>query len=405
MASASAVQNSESGVRSTFSAPIPAGSAEVTPIESKAPSVIESILLWLIAAVVFIFVIARFGSFWHMVETFADNKAYIGAAKHILRDWDLANAADIKQFWGLSYLIAGLSLFHVPLRYGFFLVCAGSSLGSMLLARKLWGGWIALFFAVLNITWIQASYLGGSEPLFLLLLFLSFWQSRKEHWVTAAALAALATVVRPLGFLALVGIGLTLLLRKDIKKAAACTGAAAVIGLLYLLPFWIFVHDPLFQVHHYKQEDWHGGSPVGWPFHGIVVSLIHNREPWTNVILTTGWVVFAAAGFCAMIWKLRISTLSHQGGGRQGSGSLLSGRPAEYLFGFAYLIFLFCYDSQWARAEFPRFVIPVLPFLLASLETWLPKRRLVIYPLAVVSAVLGAASALGVRNIMAGLHH
>jgi len=402
-ASASAVQNYDSGIRSTFSAPVPAGSAELRSIESEAPSAIESIVLWLIAAAVFIFVIARFESFWHMVETFADNKAYIGAAKAVLSRF--SSYADIKQFWGLPYLIAGLSLLHVPLRYGLFFVCAGSSLASTLLAKRLWGGWIAVFFALLNITWIQASYLGGSEPLFLLLLFLSFWQSRKEDWVNAAVLAALATVVRPLGFLALMGIGLTLLLRKEIWKAALCTAVAMLIGLLYLLPFWIFLHDPLFQVHHYKQEDWHGGSPVGWPFHGIVVSLIHNRQPWTNIILTTGWIAFAAVGFCMMIAKLRVPTLFLQSPERQGSGNLMSGRPAEYWFAFSYLIFLFCYDSQWVRAEFPRFLIPVLPFLLVALERWLPKRRYVIYPLAVVSAVLGAASALGVRNVMAALHH
>ena len=392
-------------MRPAISQPVPASHTEAGPAESRTPSVSESILLWLIAAVVFILVIARFQSFWYMVETFADNKAYIGAAKWVLRHWDLADAADIKQFWGLSYVIAGLSLLHIPLRYGFFFVCTGSSLGSMLMARKLWGDWIALFFALLNITWIQASYLGGSEPLFVLLLFLSFWQSRKEHWVSAAVLAALATVVRPLGFLALVGIGMTLLLRKEICKAALCTAVAMLIGLLYLAPFWIFLHDPLFQVHHYKQEDWHGGAPVGWPFHGILATLVHNREPWTNVIFTTGWILFAVLGFCMMIAKLRTPTLSLESPERRGWSNRMKERPAEYWFAFSYLIFLFCYDSQWVRAEFPRFLIPVLPFLLVALERWLPKRRFVIYPLAVASAVLGAFSALGVRNVMAALHH
>lgn len=401
MAPTSAVQKPHSGIRPRFSAPVPARSTEAKPFESHAPSLFEFIVLWVIAAAVFILVIARFQSFWHMVETFADNKAYIGAAKALVSNF--GSYADIKQFWGLPYAMVAISAFHVPLRFSLLFICMASSLAGMLLARKLWGDWIALFFALLNITWLQTSYLGGAEPLFLVLLLLSFWQSRKERWVSAAVLAALATVVRPLGFLALVGIGVTLLLRKEIKKAALCTGVALLIGLLYVLPFWIHFHDPLFQIHHYKQEDWHGGAPIGWPFHGIVVSLIHNREPWTNVLLTTGWVVFAVVGFCAMIAKLWIPTLSLQSPGPQGWGNLMKERQAEYLFAFSYLIFLFCYDSQWARAEFPRFVMPVLPFLLVALEPWLPKRRFVIYPLAVVSAVLGAASAIGVHNIIAGL--
>lgn len=66
------------------------------------------------------------------------------------------------------------------------------------LSWRLWDGWIAGFFAILNFDWLQRSYLGGSEPLFVALLFGSFLAVRKERWLLAALPASLATIVRPL---------------------------------------------------------------------------------------------------------------------------------------------------------------------------------------------------------------
>lgn len=88
--------------------------------------------------------------------------------------------------------------------------------------------------------------------MFVLLLFGSFWFGRKEpqeRWILAAVLAALATVTRAVGIFALVALGLNLLLRKEYRKLTVCIALAALIGFLYLLPFWIAFHDPLYQFH------------------------------------------------------------------------------------------------------------------------------------------------------------
>lgn len=246
------------------------------------------------------------------------------------------------------------------------------------------------FFLTLSFPWIEVSLLGGAEPLFVLLLFSCFWFSRKGRWIPASVLAALGTLVRPLGVFALLGIGLHLILRRDYKKAFFCTAVAMLIGTLYLLPFWFYFHDPLYQIHRYKQADWQSGFPIGLPFRAIILAFLHNREPWTNIVFTLGWVAFAVLGFLKMTGKAyRPYITEHR---------------SEYIFAVCYLIFLFCYNSsQWARAEFPRFVIPVLPFLVLSLDGWLPKSRYVVYPLCVVSSVLGACSAIGIRNVMAAL--
>jgi hypothetical protein len=348
----------------------------------------ELVLLWLIAAISFITVVNYFQTYSAEVSGFGDNSAYVAAANGIQR-WDF-HGVQTKQSWGLSYLIAGLSCLHLSAQFSLLFICMAASIGSVLMVQNLWGMWIAAFFTILNFAWFQVSFLGGSEPLFVLLLFASFWLSRKERWLLASVLAALATLVRPVGLFALLAIGLALVLRRDYKKAFLCTAIAMLIGMLYLLPFWIYFHDPLYQFHRYKQADWQSGFVVSWPFHAIVLSFLHNREPWTNVIFTTGWLGFATLGLYRMSGKLYRRQIGEHAN--------------EYIFAISYLIFLFCYNSyHWARAEFPRFVIPVLPFLLLAFVRWLPKSRFVVYALCVVSSVLGACSAIGIRNVMAAL--
>lgn len=323
-----------------------------------------------------------------LLQSFGDNESYAAAAKAI-RYWNFSNV-QVKQFWGLPYLIALFSCAHLSIEFSLLLICLGSSLGSILLVRSLWGPWLAAYFAFLNFAWLQVSFLGGAEPLFILLLLASFFFGRKHRWVASAVLAAFATVVRPLGLFALLGIGLSLVWRREYGKAFAATMAAILIGGLYLLPFWLHYHDPLYQFHRYQQADWQGGSSIDWPFHAIAIGFLHNREPWTNEIFTAGWIVFAATGLAMMAQK------SYR--------RKMMGRSNECIFACSYLIFLFCYSSvHWARAEFPRFMIAVLPFLLLAFERWLPKSRTVVYILGGASCLLGAFSAIGIRSVLAAL--
>jgi len=361
---------------------------ERPPLVSHAPSRIEISLVWLFAAALFVLVLIQFQNYAGKVADFGDNKSYLEAASAI-RHWSFQGVA-VKQFWGLPYLIACLSWLPLSPQSCLLLICALSSLASVLLAWHLWGPWIAGFFTVLNLSWFQASLLGGSEPLFVALLFFSFLAIRKERWVEASALAALATVVRPLAIFALLGVGIVLLARRDYKRTFVCTALAALIGILYLLPFWIYLHDPLYQFHQYKTHDWQSGSAIGLPFRALALSFLHEREPWTNVALTVSWIVFAFFGLCTMI--------------RKGFRYHIREHPAEYIFAFLYLAFIFTYNSvAWARADFPRLVIPVLPFLLLAFERWLPRSRYVLYGIGIVSSVLAACSAIGIRNVVAAL--
>jgi len=361
----------------------------------KAPSRFELTLIWLLTGVVFFAVLRHFQNYQQQIGGFGDDHNYLQAANAI-RHWQISGA-EVKQFWGLPYFVAAVSSVGISSRAGLVVVSLLSSLAAVLLAWELWGAWVAGFFTVLSFPWIQLSFLGGAEPLFVALLFASFWAARKQSWVSSTILASLATVVRPLGLFALVGIGLTLLLRRDYAKAMICTGVSLLIGFLYLLPFWIYLHDPLYQFHQYQRVDWHAGIPVCWPFQILIWSFLHHRLPWTNDLFTLVWIAFTLVGGAAMVAQADRSY------SRERLRESIPAHFNESLFALLYIAFLFTYNSEWARGEFPRFVIPVIPFLLSTLGDRLPKSRALLYCLAVLSAALGACSVIGIHNVFSAI--
>ena len=354
--------------------------------ETSPPQFREITLLTLLTGLLFAATILPIQSYPATVDNFGDSSAYVSAASAIAH-WDF-RGVQIKQFWGYPYAMALVSrLTSIPERYSLLVVSCVSSLLGVWLAYKLWGGWVAAFFAVLNFDWMQRSFLGGAEPLAVALIFGSFLAFRRDRYLLAALLAALSTVVRPLGIFCLVGIGVVLLYRREFKKLSMAMLTGALVGILYVLPFWIYFHDPLYQVHRYKTSDWHSGSAIGLPFAAIGNGFAHDHVPWTNLLLTLGWIAFVLAGVALMAQKdFRQYARQH---------------APEAWFASLYIAFLFTYNSsEWARADFVRFAIPVVPFVLISLCQWIPKSRIILYSLATVSSSLAACSALGIRNVL-----
>jgi len=198
---------------------------------SAEPTLREIILLALLSGLLFAATILQFQNYGSAVTNFGDSEAYVSVASAIHR-WDFSGL-QIKQFWGYPYVMAGLSATtHLPERTSLLLVSCASSFLSVLLAYQLWGGWIAGLFALLNFDWMQRSFLGGSEPLAVALIFGAFLALRKERYLIATLLASLSTVVRPLGICCLIGIGLILLRRHEFKKFVAAVAIGASVGVL-----------------------------------------------------------------------------------------------------------------------------------------------------------------------------
>jgi len=307
---------------------------------------------------------------------------------HAIRTWDFPEL-QVKQFWGLPYAVALLSkLTGLPEEASILAVCAASSLMTLVFAYRLWGGWIAVFISILNVYWMQLSFLGGSEPFFMALLLGSLLAIRKEAWYLATLLASFATITRPLGMCLLLGIGVSLLWRRDWRRLAGAVGIGGGIGILYVLPLKLYLHDPLATVHSYGVLQASSSPGVfGIPFLAIIVGTLLYPSPWTNLVITFAWILLVLAGNIAMVStkEFRLYARNH---------------VAEAVFVGSYLFFLYSYNApRLARGNFPRFAIPILPFVFLALLRWLPKDRRLLWCAVVIAAPLAALSAIGIPNI------
>ncbi len=358
----------------------------------REPTLREAILIWATASVVFVATASHFRPYARLALDFGDTAAYIQISNAI-RTWNFSGIF-VKHFWGLPYLIALLSkLTGLSGVTSILLISAACSLGALVLAHRLWGGWVALFFSILNFDWWQRSLLGGSEPLFVLLLFASFLAIRRQRWYSAALLASLATVTRPLGVCLLLGIGVYLLWKRSWRQLAGAVLISALIGVLYILPLHFYVHDALATVHSYGVMKSNPYPPLfGIPFRAIIVGTLRNPAPWSNLILSFAWIALVLAGnVCMLATKdFRAYARTH---------------PAETIFAGIYSLSLYCYNlPAFARSNFARFSIPILPFVFLALLRWLPKDRRLFWIAAPVASCLAACSAIGIQNVLSAFH-
>jgi len=355
--------------------------------DSSGPSRAEIASLVLLSFVIFVSVVSLGRNFSAAVDNFGDSSAYMSLASAIRR-WDF-HGIIVKQFWGLPYAMAAFSaLTRVSDRTSLLLFSLVPSLLATLLARRLWDGWIAGYFAILNFDWIQRSCLGGSEPLFVCLLFAAFVSVRRERWLIASLLASLATVVRPLGFFALVGVGLWLLWKRDFRKFVAATSIGLLVGMLYALPVAAHFGDPLANISSYHSQQWQGGWLFGFPFYAIVKGTWLYPAPWTNLALSFGWILLVLSAVFVMLKSPEFRAYCRH-------------HFVEAVFLVPYLWCLFTYNyPHWARGNFPRFAIPILPLVLLAFSRWIPKDRRVLWGIGAAFSVLAACSALGIVNVV-----
>jgi hypothetical protein len=341
----------------------------------------------LLSYVVFLVVLSLAGgSYWFLVGGgFGDNPSFLQAARAI-RHWQFSGVS-VKQFWGLPYAMAGVSvLTRAPEAISLAVVCVSASLVGVALCYWLLDGWIAVFFALLSLDWFKLSLLGGSEPLFVALLLGSFLALRRDRWIIAAVLASLATVVRPFGIFILAGLGIHLLYRKRFRDCASATAIGLGIGFLYIWPLQHYLGSPFANVASYQQNDWRGGVPFNLPLVAIVRDTIRIHAPLTNHMLAYSWILFLLLGMAVAIRSGEFLRLAKD-------------HTAEACFVVLYGLAIYSYDAPgWSRSEFSRFAVPLLPWTLFFVRRYLPTNRKVAMALAVIAPSLAAASAVGIRQ-------
>jgi hypothetical protein len=181
-------------------------------------------------------------------------------------------------------------------------------------------------------------------------------------------------------------------LKRDFRNFCLATLIGLLVGGLYALPLALHFQNPLANVHRYQQADWEGRRLLTWPFYAILKSISSDQAPGTNLVLTWGWILFVLAGLFALVLAKNCREYWRT-------------RPTEMIFAVSYLVFIYTYNSppHLGMRTFPRYAIPVLLFVLFALNKWLPKDRRLLWCLWVMSSVLAACSAIGIRNVAAAI--
>jgi hypothetical protein len=189
--------------------------------------------------------------------------------------------------------------------------------------------------------------------------------------------------VRPVGVFALLAIGIELLLRRDWKRFALAAGIALLIAAAYVGAGILLAGDALDNYRAYRAEAFASGSPVTVPFGALVPELLASTEPLTNRLKIAFWVALTAVAAAVAVRSRALARLPR----------------FEVWFALLYAVFLVTFNSPFAWSDYPRFMIPVLPFIWMAAHRWLPSGRWFYWTLAVASGLFSGASAVGFRNV------
>jgi hypothetical protein len=365
------------------------GTPTLTVVAKNAPPELSlgQVLFLVVACYAFyLLIFSLFNHYGMETTTFGDNAPYTEISSAI-RHWDFSQLHP-KLFWGLPYAMAALSkVTGVSDLKSLLSISLISSLVAIVIAYRLWGGWAAAYFAVISREWMERSLLGGAEPLFLACILGSFAAARKQRWLLASLLASFATIVRPMGIFALAGIGVALLVKRDYRKLTAALLIGATIGFLYILPLKLYLGNPLANVKGYDKADWNGGIPLTVPLVAIVKDALSGRATALSLARTALWIVLILASAAVIP-------------GKRSWREYLRKFPVEGVFYALYLLFLFTYNSYWARSQFPRFAIPIIPFVVLALLPWIPKDRRLLWGFGLFSAALSAVETVGFLTVI-----
>jgi hypothetical protein len=101
--------------------------------------------------------------------------------------------------------------------------------------------------------------------------------------------------------------------------------------------------------------------PFNFPFVAIVRDTIPINAPLTNLALTLGWILFVLFG---IVVAIRSREFQHYA----------KNRTAEACFVFLYCLAIYTYAAPgWSRSNFPRFALPMLPWMLFFLSDTSPR--------------------------------
>ena len=324
----------------------------------------------------FLLLIVAFDSYPSRVVLSGDNRWYAldsAAIRGLASPPPLA-----RHFVGYPLLAAPVAaILHIDDVYALPLVSIPFSLLAIFLASELWGAWAATWFAIINLDWIiQRSLLGGAEPLFAALIFAALLAARRERWNMAALFGAVATVVRSLGIVVLLALGIELIRARRPRSLLIAISISVAIGVAYLWIVGAVFGNPAGNFHWYRQMGL-GHDRTFVPFVTIFLSFRDQLITAKNLAKTLAWMSVTLAAIIAAVRRPEMR-------------AALTRDRVEWLFATIYVASFLLFPAWWIEGEFPRYLVPVIPMLFVALRPWLPSDRRILGTIGILSATLAA---------------
>lgn len=348
---------------------------------------------YVLCCLAFIVAVTRLRNFWEMSSSWGDNPVYLTIAQDAIKGrFAGPELQEVRRYYrGTAYCIAAVSkLTTVPPAACLPILALACGALSVYLCGRLWGWRVATLFSFINIALTQPDCLGGSEPFFIVFLFVSLWLWRQKHTLSAVTFAVLATSVRPTGvFLLLALAGVLFWHRRwlDVLKSGLIV---AILGTLYLAPIAFMANDLSAPATGYA-DLWYGPFPVSFPFYPILRTALLPGTPWVRHVKIWLFLGFTIYGLVSL-WKRRRQAFADPAG------------QVEWTFFLLFAGFCVSYNSYYGYDDYPRYSAPIVPQSLLDLKSRL-LTPWVILPMSIVAGLLSAASALNVRAVYHMLFH
>ncbi|TGL45810.1 hypothetical protein [Leptospira perdikensis] len=350
----------------------------------------------LVAAAVFLYYFILYRawgeSFFYEMERFGDNSPFSKIFNAILSG-SFIEVKDVVVFWGypiICLFFSTVTTVNFDLSLIFVNLISAGLLFSIL--KNLYNEFVAICFNIYSIDWIQRVLIGGSEPTFLLFVFLSIFLYRRNYNLYLIGfLIGLSYTVRPLGIFLLFAIGLDLLLNRKIKEIFFITLSFCLVFFAYHLYLNLMLGDSFANYNNYQKKDWDSRLPVSFPFFILLKGLVSLDTGLLNKVKL--WAYFLVS-LVPLIYLL----VNHK------NNRDLKAYRVELVFGFVYFLFLVSYNTTfWIAAIYPRIFLPIAPiaiFILFRGKKHITNlERFSLWAIGVVMIGVAAISTVGVQNL------
>ncbi len=363
--------------------------------------------------IIFLATIFYYGSFENFLfyfQHYGDNNEYIEQTKKIFNEDYVhpSKLGTLKSPFGLSFVIYLVSkIFFTNYIISFFLISIFTYFLIIFLTSRLLNHVSAYAVIIIGYELNLGGIYGGSQNLALCLIISSFLLIKNKYFIIGIILASLSYYVRPLCIAAPISIFFYLLfINLNFKKLFIFLLTSIPLFILYIF-LSVLIYDGGLIINGYgsnfdiiieNQNNYEIPSDdkqvlqatnifdfVNIPFSGFFRGIFYEEIIFTN-FLKNSFFLFIS------IFALIVSIIKF---------SKYSSETKLYILFFIFFLFLLSiYNSVHIYFEFPRFIIPVLPFIVFILFRKLNINLPIFFILITITSVFNFASSIGVINFI-----